>query len=204
MTDRLDTMLGPAAPLMRRVDEVLTAAGAPAGHRVWPALRRVRLLPWDAIQAVAALRPDDLAEAAPELRDDARSCAGIAESLPPPDAWSGEAAQAYDAARKRAAARLSGAPGSLDERLVATADLADALIDWMRGSRGAVAETLAEVLSSAEALSLVTERAVDPADAGAASAAADVAVLVLETVADRYDAAQELMSGSADLTTPTL
>lgn len=200
--DRLDALLGTAAPLMRRVDQVLTTAGAPPGHRVWPALRRVRLLPWDAVQAVAALRPDELAEAAPELRDDARSYAGIVHSLPARDVWSGEAADAYEAARKRTADLLSGGPDSLDERLVATADLADALSDWMRESRGAVAAALAEVLSSAEALSLVSDQPVDPADTSTAGAAADVAVRILETVADSYDAAQDLMSGSADLTNP--
>ena len=51
-------------------------------------------------------------------------------------------------------------------------------------------------------MSLTTDRPVDPTDSIAAGAAADVAVRILETVADRYDAAQDLMSGSADLTTP--
>jgi hypothetical protein len=212
--DHLDGLLSTAAPLLRRVDEVLSTTGAPRDHQVWPALRRVRLLPWDAVQAVAALRPGELAEASPALRTDARSYAHVAASLPSPGSWSGDAADAYDAARRRAAEHLSGGLDSLDERLEATADLADALADWMRRARGDVAATLAEVMVSAEGLALTETgsppgdpiaagpvRAAGPAAIGEARAAADVAARVLETVARSYDAALELIAGSAELTT---
>ena len=202
MTDRLDGVLPTAAPLLKRVDEILGATGAPPDHELWPSLRRVRLLPWDAVQAVAALRPQDLADAAPELRADARSYAGIADTLPPPDGWTGDAADAYDTARRRAAHHLSGELDSLDERLEATADLADALVDWMRRTRGELATTLAEVLSSAEGLSLSPAAAVDPAAARETEAAAEVAVRILRTVADSYDGALELMYSSAHLAEP--
>jgi hypothetical protein len=162
----------------------------------------VRLLPWDAVQTVAALRPHALAEAAPELRADARTCTDIAESLPAPGGWTGDAADAYDGARRRAAEHLSGGPQSLDERLEATADVAEALAGWMHQTRGDLATTLAEVLSSAEGLSLTSDGAVDPAAAREAAAAAEVAVRVLTTVADSYDAALELLHGSAHLTGP--
>src|SRR3954452_9525609 len=107
--DELDHVVGPAGPLLRSVDALLGEAGAPPDHPVWTAMRRVRLLPGDAVYAVAALRSNDLADAAPELRADARACAGIAESLPPPGLWTGDAADAYDAARLRTADHLSGA-----------------------------------------------------------------------------------------------
>jgi hypothetical protein len=203
--DRLDDVLGAAAPLLKRADRVLASAGAPPDHEIWPALRRVRLLPWDAVQAVAALRPDDLTEAAPELRDDARSYAGVAGSLPLPGVWTGDAADAYEQARKRTAAHLSGGADSLDERLEATADLADALIGWMRQTRGGLAAALAEVMTSAEALSLSasSDAVADLPQAWEVDAAADVATRVLETVADSYDAVRELMAGSAPLTTPS-
>jgi methyl-accepting chemotaxis protein len=202
--DRLDDVLGTVTPLLKRVDQVLASAGAPPDHEIWPALRRVRLLAWDAVQAVAALRPDDLAEAAPELRDDARSYAGVAESLPPPGVWTGDAADAYEQARKHTAAHLSGGADSLEERLEATADLADALIDWMRETRGGLAATLAEVMTSAEALSLTVSStaAADPPAAREVEAAADVATRVLLVVAERYDAVRELVTSSAALTTP--
>ena len=202
MTDRLDGVLTTAVPLLKRVDEILAATGAPPDHELWPSLRRVRLLPWDAVQTVAALRPQDLAEAAPELRADARSYAGIADTLPAPEGWTGDAADAYDSARRRAAQHLSGGLDSLDERLEATADLADALMEWMRRARGELASTLAEVLTSAEGLSLSPDTAVDPAAVGEAEAAAEVAVRILRTVADSYDGALELMYGSAHLANP--
>jgi methyl-accepting chemotaxis protein len=202
--DRLDDVLGPVAPLLKRVDQVLASAGAPPDHQIWPALRRVRLRPWDAVQAVAALRPGDLAEAAPELRGDARSYAGVADSLPPPGLWAGDAADAYEQVRKRTAAHLSGGVDSLDERLEATADLADALVDWMGETRGALAATLAEVMTSAEALTLSAsaKAAADPPAAREVEAAAEVGAQVLRTVADSYDAVQELMTSSASLATP--
>jgi ABC-type transporter Mla subunit MlaD len=202
MTDHLDGVLDTAVPLLKRVDEVLAATGAPADHELWPAVRRVRLLPWDAVQTVAGLRPQALAAAAPELRADARSYAGIADALPAPDDWTGDAADAYDTARRRTAQHLSGGLDSLDERLEATADLADALADWMRRARGDLATTLAEVLSSAEGLSLSSNTTVDPAAAHEAEAAASVAARILQTVGDSYDAAAELLDGSAHLAVP--
>jgi hypothetical protein len=214
--DLLDGVVATADPLLRRVDQVLSTTGAPPDHPVWPSLRRVRLLPGDAVQAVAALRPADLADAAPELRADARSYAGLADSLPPPTTWTGDAAEAYEAARRRTASHLSGTPDSLAQRLEATADLADALADWMRQARSDLAVTLAEVLTSAEAVSLslaLSAGAVPdppgehwrPTPAAAtrdARAAADVATRVLDTVADSYAAAEELITATAALAGP--
>ena len=167
--DRLDHVLDTAGPLLRRVDEVLIAAGAPAGHDVWTQLRRVRLLPADAVDGVAALRPDVLAGAAPELRSHGRAYATVAASLPPPGDWTGEAADAYDALRRRLAGHLDSGPGSLAERLDATADLGDALTDWMRSCRGELALTLAEVLGSVEAVTLTGTGLTGPTGTGPTS-----------------------------------
>lgn len=197
--DQLDQVIQTAGPLLRRVDEVISAVGAPADHRIWAELRRVGLLPGDAVYAVAGLRPAELVEAAPELRADARSYADIAQSLPAPGDWTGDAAEAYEATRRRTAGHLSGGGESLDERLEATADLADALIEWMNQSRAELAATLAEILSSAEALDLSNESAVDPAAGQEMVAAAEIAVRVLAAVADSYDLAADLLDGSADL-----
>jgi uncharacterized protein YukE len=171
---------------------------------VWTQMRRVRLLPGDAARAVAVLRPEDLGEASPELRADARAYAGIAESLPSPGTWTGDAAEAYDAARQRVADHLSGGLESLDERLEATADLADALADWMAQTRADLARTLAEVLSSTEALALSAASTIDPAAGGEVLAAADVAERILHVVAECYELAADLLHGSAELATPVL
>jgi hypothetical protein len=197
--DSLDHVMDTAGPLLRRIDELLSGVGAPPDHAVWAEMRRVRLLPGDAAQTVAALRSGDLADASPELRADARGYAGIAEAVPPPGAWSGDAADAYDVARRRTVTHLSGGPDSLDERLEATADLADAMVDWIGQARADLARTLAEVLGSAQALSLSADATIDPAAAREVMAAADVGRRILQTVADSYDLAGDLLDGSADL-----
>ncbi|RZU51593.1 hypothetical protein EV385_3423 [Krasilnikovia cinnamomea] len=197
--DRLGQLLDASAPLLRRVDEVLSAAGAPPGHSVWPELRRVRLLPGDAVRAVAALRPADLADAARELHADAHTYADVAESLPPPGAWSGDAAGAYDDARRRAAGHLSGAPDSLDARLAGTAELADALAEWMEQARTDLAAMLAEVLGSTAAVTLSTDEPIDPAACPQVLAAAEIGQRVLRTIRERYDVVADLLHGSAQL-----
>jgi hypothetical protein len=197
--DRLDRLMTTAGPLLGRVDDILAVAGAPPEHRVWAELRRVRLLPGDAARAVAALRPEELGEAAPELQADARAYAVLAASLPAPEEWSGSAAEAYDAARRRAAAHLSGSPDSLGERLAATADLADQLVAWMRSARDGLAGALAEVLTSTEAVTLA-ESEVDLSAGREQQAAAEIAAQVLHAVAEGYETGADLLGTSRRLT----
>ncbi|MCM4079392.1 hypothetical protein [Paractinoplanes hotanensis] len=199
--DRLDQVLDAATPLLRRAEQVLDAAGAPAGHPVLDDLRRVRLMPADAAQAVAGLRPSALADAAAELRAGARVCAEVATSLPPPGAWEGEAADAYDDRRRRYAVHLSGTGESLDERLEATADLAAALREWMTRTRDNLASALADVLGSAESITLGV-RAHHPPSTAEARAAADVTSHVLRVVATDYAEAEDLLRGSQELANP--
>jgi hypothetical protein len=196
--DLLDQVLAAADPLVRRVDEVLNATGAPDGHALWTELRRVRLLPGDAARAVAALDPAPLSGAVGTLRADARACADTAADLPAPDTWTGEAAEAYDDLRRRTAAHLSGADDSLDERWEATADLAEALADWMTAARSDLAAVLAEVMTSAEAVTLVTTPT-GPETAAQASAAAAVGARILRSVASSYADADDLLRASAPL-----
>lgn len=198
--DRLDELLRSAGPLLRRVDETLTVAGAPPDHPVWTRLRQVRLLPWDAAQAVAALPAAELTDVAAELRAEARCYADLADALPPPGVWTGDAADAYDEARRRVAAHLSGGADGLDERLAATADLADAMADWMTRARDRLAATLAAVGTSAEALSLSFNTGVRPPPAAETRAAAEVAARVLGSIADCYETRPDVLRGSTDLT----
>lgn len=198
--DRLDDLLQAARPLLERVDQMLTAVGAPEDHRVWGELRRVRLLPADAARAVAALRPEAFGGTGPEIRAEARACVEVAAGLPPPGEWSGEAADAYDDARRRLAVQLSGADDSLDERLEATADLAEALREWMVQTRGDLARVLADVLASGEAAALATgSRVMPPAQADIVGAA-EIAASILRVIADSYEDAADLIRGSAELT----
>ncbi|WP_433373413.1 hypothetical protein ACQPZX_01840 [Actinoplanes sp. CA-142083] len=189
--DRLDSVLAVAAPLLSRVDDLLGTMGAPADHEVWRQLRRVRLLPGDAARTVAALRPGEFDDAVGLLRADARACADVAAELPPPEEWEGEAAEAYAELRGRVADRLSGDGESLDERLEASADLAQALIDWMAKARADLAVALATALGSEEALALAADDAPE--------AAAGVGAHVLRTIAESYAEADDLLQASAEL-----
>ncbi|GIF19832.1 uncharacterized protein YukE [Actinoplanes tereljensis] len=199
--DRLDEVLAVCAPLLDQVDDLLATSGAPEGHEVWRELRRVRLLPGDAVRAVAGLRPAEFDETVAELRAEARACAEAAVDLPPPDDWTGEAAEAYDTVRRRVADRLSGDDESLDERLEATADLAQALADWMTKTRADLAEALAAVLASGEALALAAGAGSPPTTAETDAAAA-VAARTLRTIADNYADADDLLLGSVELAEP--
>lgn len=196
MMDRLDHLLDAAGPLLRRIDEVLSEVGAPEGHAVWVEVRRVRLLPGDAARAVGGLCPEAIRDAVPELRVEARAYADLADALPFAGAWSGEAAEAYEQARRRAAEHLNGGPDSLSRRMTATADLADTLTGWMAHARSDLATVLAEVLLSAEAVAL---RTADPPLDEQARAAADLAVPILRSVADSYDRGETLLDETSRL-----
>jgi hypothetical protein len=206
--DGLDRIGADARPLLRRADEIIASFGAPPAHRLWDRVRAVRLLTVDAVDAVTALRPGEFAVDVPNLRASAAGYTVLADDLPVPGQWSGEASEAYSAARQHLADHLAGGAESLAERLEASADLADALVDWMWRSRSGVAAVLAEVLASAEAVLLSEQDG--PAGGGSGDgtsavpvpvmvAAADVAELVLRAVAEVYQEAAELLDGSADL-----
>ncbi|GAA2618640.1 hypothetical protein [Paractinoplanes durhamensis] len=199
--DRLDEVLTVCTPLLDRVDDMLETSGAPVGHEVWRELRRVRLLPGGAARAVAGLQPAAFDDAVPELRAEARACATTAAELPSAGDWTGDAAEAYGVARQRVTDRLSGDDDSLDERLEATADLAQALTDWMAKTRADLAEALTAVLASGEALTL-TAGAGSPPSQAETDAAAAVATRVLRTIADNYADADDLLHGSTDLAGP--
>jgi hypothetical protein len=70
----------------------------------------------------------------------------------------------------------------------------------MTGARHGLASVLAEVLTSAEALSLAVHADADPPTPRDATAAAEVASRVLGAVAETYEAALDLMHGTSDLT----
>jgi hypothetical protein len=195
--DRLDRLLGTAGPLLRRVDATLTAGGAPVDHAVWDELRRVRLMPTDAVQTVAALRPQDLAEAPAGLQAAADTSVAVADSLPAPGEWSGTAADAYNQARQAEAARIADS----HTRLRATASLAEALLTWMNATRDELAAALAEILISAEAVTLSGNN-VDSTSAREVEAAANLAARVLQTVGDAYARATDLLHTANTLREP--
>lgn len=190
--DALDQLAGPAAGLLNQVDDLLARAGAPAHHPIWPLLRRLRTLPGEAVGAVAALQRAPLAAAGPSLGALAREYEDARADLADGGSWEGVGAEAFAAHRASLAAYLADGPESMTGRLAATASYADALAEWVTHTRAALAESLADVLGSVEAVAVVTGAGSDPQPT-AAQAAAEIGARVLGTVAEAYDEAETLL-----------
>jgi hypothetical protein len=191
--DALDRLAEPGLDLLDRVDTLL-AGGAPDGHRLWPLLRRMRVLPGDAVRGFLDLHPAPLVGAGHAVRALVRGYDEASRALTDPVAWSGPAASAYDRSRAALLRHLDEGPESLVGRLESTAGYADALADWVEGSRRALARALADVLGSAEAVRVRAATA-PGAQAGGAElrAAADIAHRVLAALGVAYDGAETLL-----------
>ncbi|MEU4554048.1 hypothetical protein EV382_5529 [Micromonospora violae] len=195
--DALDRLAEPGLDLLRRVD-TLIAAGVPEGHRVWPLLRRMQVLPGDAVRSFLDLHPVPLASAGHAVRRLVRGYDDVSAALTDAVLWSGPAATAYGQERAALLRHLDEGPDSLVGRLESTAGYADALADWVEGSRLALARTLADVLRSAEAVAVVAATANGPATRpgpvgpGVADAA-EIAARVLAVLCVAYDGAETLL-----------
>ncbi|MET8305254.1 hypothetical protein [Micromonospora sp. NPDC005173] len=195
--DPLDRLAEPGLDLLRRVDTLL-AAGVPEGHRVWPLLRRMQVLPGDAVRGFLDLHPAPLAGAGRAVRRLVRGYDDVCAALTDPVLWSGPAASAYGQEPAALLRHLDEGPESLVGRLESTAGYADALADWVEGSRLALARTLADVLRSAEAVSVVAATATGalprhgPVGPGVADAA-EIAARVLAVLCVAYDGAETLL-----------
>ncbi|MFE9694619.1 hypothetical protein [Micromonospora sp. NPDC005806] len=191
--DALDRLAEPGLDLLARVDTLL-AAGAPEGHRLWPLLRRMQVLPGEAVGEFLDLHPAPLAGAGHAVRQLVPGYDDTCATLADPVAWSGSAAAAYDEARNALLRHLDEGPESLVGRLESTAGYADALADWVEGSRLALARALAEVLRSAEAVTVQSAaRAGAEGDRSGALAAAEIATRVLGVLGVAYDGAETLL-----------
>ncbi|MEU4401186.1 hypothetical protein [Micromonospora orduensis] len=195
--DPLDRLAEPGLDLLHRVDALL-AAGVPEGHRVWPLLRRMQVLPGDAVRGFLDLHPAPLTGAGHAVRRLVRGYDDVCATLTDPVLWSGPAASAYGQERAALLRHLDEGPDSLVGRLESTAGYADALADWVEGSRLALARTLADVLRSAEAVAVVAATAAGPPlppgpiGPGVVDAA-EIAARVLSVLCVAYDGAETLL-----------
>jgi hypothetical protein len=184
--DPLDRLAGPAADLLAHVDELIADLGAPHGHRIWPLMRRLRVLPGEAVAAVAALRPAPFAAAGGSVRALLPEYDVAIEALAAPPEWQGGCADGYAAHRAALARYVAGSGESLIQRIDTTAGYADSLADWVSRTRLDLARTLARVLGSAEAVAVVAEGAGGGSTPGVL-AAAEIGAEVLDTLARAYD-----------------
>lgn len=201
--DALDRLAGIGTDLLHRVDAALVAGGAPAGDPLWPLLRLVGALPGDALEFGLKLTPEPLRVAAAQLRADADRFARrrdrlAADLAPAAGAWEGSGAEAFAARWQSLAAHIGdgGDPATVTGRLRATASYADALADWSEDLRAELAEAVARVAGSAEAVAIRGGRVggmiEEPPPAAVLEAAARIGVRVLQPVADAFGAAREL------------
>jgi hypothetical protein len=202
--DALDRLVEPAGALLRRVEATLAAAGAPEDDPLWPLLRRLRLLPADAVAGVAGWRAAPLEGMLPGLRSLRGRYEQVGDAVPAWPAWEGAGAEMYAVRWAALRAHLAepadpGPPrgpasvvppgaeaGTLAGRLGATIRFTEETADWVARSRRALADALAEVLGCAEAVTVTA------GDAGAGPAAARIATHVLGVVADLVDEGQHL------------
>ena len=196
--DALDRLAGIGTDLLHRVDAALVAGGAPAGDPLWPLLRLVGALPGDALEFGLKLTPGSLRVAASQLRADADRFARRRDRLaadlgPAAGGWEGSGAEAFKARWQSLAAHIGdgGDPATVTGRLRATASYADALADWSEGLRTELAEAVARIAGSVEAVTIrgMTD---GPPSAAVLEAAARIGVRVLRPVADAFGAAREL------------
>lgn len=202
--DPLARLATVARPLLRDVDNALATLGAPAEHRVWGLLRRVGTTPADAVTFFVNLDPDRLRAARDALRDWAMAYEGA--TVPANVPWEGSAAQVYAASATALSRHLHGdADESMASRLRANASYVDSVAEWVNRSRDQVARTLAQVLTSSQA---VTVRSVPTLDRGfvevmrnhglggglaqAVAAAADIGSAVLGVAEDAMVAGRDL------------
>jgi hypothetical protein len=190
--DGLERILAPGRELLDRVDAALLAGGAPAGHPIWPLLRRVGALPGDVAGSVAGLQPVVVESAADQLHALAEAYSRRHAAVGGPEEWTGAAAEAFGARWGQLGAYL-GADADADEaslsgRLAASAAYLEDVASWMRSARAAMAVALATVLGSAEALQLRAGRSVAGSlSADALVAAAAIGVRILDAAASSCD-----------------
>jgi hypothetical protein len=215
--DALDRLVPLGTDLLERVDAALMAHGLPAGHPIIEQLRRLGALPADALRAIAARRSAPLRAAAAELRRTADEYEQQADLLATPAQWTGPAGERFAAHRASLAAHLGdttgagGAAGAdaagLSGRLRATAAHLDEIADWVDGSRLGMARAVADVLGSAEAVTMRTDG--DTAAAAAIGArilaAAGEALSSGRAIAERWSGRLgELTYRSPDVTEPAV
>lgn len=160
--DPLDRLAAPGANLLSRVDATLIRVGIPEAHRVLPLLRQLGVLPGTALAAVVALRPAGWASAGPRLLRLSEEYRAAASSLPAEAAWEGPAGRSFGARCASLAEHLGGPGPCLSERLAAQAAFAEAVDAWIAQLRARMTRELLAVLTSAEAVVVVTDPATAP------------------------------------------
>ena len=198
--DALARLAPLAGPLVAEVDAALAGLGAPAAHPVWRLLGSVGATPADVVAHVAGLDPSRLRAAGADLRRHAEAYDASHDSaqLPGDPPWEGAAARLY----ATTAGALRDHVAGLADRLRATASYVESLAGWQQSLRDELAQALARVLTSEQAVR-VRLRGARPADpaalAAAVGAAADIGVALLTVVTTAAAVSRDLVRGAGSL-----
>lgn len=158
--DSLDLVAEAGRDLLGRVDATLLTGGAPMGDPIWQLTRRLGATPGEALEFALSLDEEPLHEAAAELRGRGYDFADRANSLDAQigsGAWQGAGADAFSSLWQALRGYIGDATAdqqSLSGRLRAMASYLDSTVQWIQETRGQFAMTVAEALSSAEAVTL--------------------------------------------------
>jgi hypothetical protein len=189
-TDALSRIEPVARDLLARVDAALVAHGAPPDHALWSLLRRLHTTPGDAVAFFAARDDEPLRAAGAAVRAEASGYE--AARIPDRVDWQGAVGDLYAAQAAALRAHLGDATrpaaDSLTGRLGDTASYVDEVADWWRESRGLMAAALAEVLTSAQAVTMGAGSTDD-----GLRAAADIGAHVLAAALRAHDAGHDLV-----------
>jgi uncharacterized protein YukE len=150
--DALELLEPAASELLSRSDGVLARSGAPEGHEILRLLRLTGRLPADLVAEIVTWNPAALDARAEVLREQAERHRDIASELSKPVPWEGPAASAFGVRLNAAAKQSEELADSASSLAVHYTELAS----WVRVARRQLAQTLASVLSSAEAVTLCT------------------------------------------------
>ncbi|GAA2377840.1 hypothetical protein [Dactylosporangium salmoneum] len=195
MTDELDRLAGVGGDLFRRVGAVLADGGLPPEGEAAELVRRVGGLPAEVLAFALQLDADGLRRAAGELRGVAQrfgEVPGRLEADVGRSAWEGSGAEAFGVVWNALAEHVGDGsePGTIAGRMAATAGYVEALAGWADGFRYELAEAIARVATSVEAVTLVTGAGAGVPEVTAA--AGRIVARVLRPAADVLDAADEL------------
>ncbi|MEV6925489.1 hypothetical protein AB0M46_13460 [Dactylosporangium sp. NPDC051485] len=197
MTDVLDRLAGVGDDLFRRVGAVLADGGLPPEGDAAQLVRRVGGLPAEVLGFALQLDVNGLRRAAGELRGVAErfgEVPGRLEADVGRSAWEGSGAEAFGVVWNALAEHVGDGsePGTIAGRMAATAGYVEALAGWAAGFRHELAEAIARVATSVEAVTLVTGAGAGAPRAEVTAAAGRIVARVLQPAADALDAADEL------------
>ncbi|WP_432984910.1 hypothetical protein [Dactylosporangium sp. CA-233914] len=190
MIDALDRLAGVGEDLFRRVGDIVGRGGMPLGGEALELVRRVGGMPVDVLEYALRLDVEGLRNAAGELRGVGSRFGGLPGKLEADvarSAWEGGGAEAFGIVWDALAEHIgsAGEAQTIVGKVASTVAYIDSVAGWAEGFRRELAEAIARVVCSAEAVAVVT--AGDAVDVELVGAATRIVERVLRAAAEALD-----------------